>query len=167
MREGALDTDFDPPQGLATEDLVLTPLRVELADLDFDAVRSSEAHLLEILPDWPPGLTSEQNLRSIRQHEQEFEDRTAFAYSVLSADRSRCLGCVYLYPTGKPEYDVVVFLWARASELASGFEERLYGAVREWLEFTWPFEHPLFPGRTHNWNQWNRIRDEWNEDDQE
>jgi hypothetical protein len=67
------------------------------------------------------------------------------------------LGCVYLYPTSKQNYDAAVFLWARQSELSAGLEQKLYTTVQQWLEQAWPFEHVAFPGRSIRWEDWAKV----------
>jgi hypothetical protein len=44
---------------------------------------------------WPrEGFTLEKNLADLEEHQQEFLDREAFTYTVVSLDESRVLGCV-------------------------------------------------------------------------
>lgn len=62
---------------------------------------------------WPVGLTLEQNLIDLGWHQKEFQTRRSFAYTVVSLDESMVLGCVYLNPSSKRDYDAVAFLWAR------------------------------------------------------
>ncbi len=73
--------------------------------------------------------------------------RTSFAFTVMSLDESRCLGCVYIYPSDDPAYDAEAYYWARQSELAGGLEDRLGKAFRDWLARDWPFKRVAFPGR--------------------
>ena len=57
--------------------------------------------------------TIKQNLIDLGWHEKEFQNRSSFAYTVVTHDESRVLGCVYFYPTDKADFDVEVFLWVR------------------------------------------------------
>ena len=103
------------------------------------------------------GLTLEQNLIDLGWHQKEFQTRRSFAYTVVSLDESMVLGCVYLNPSRKRDYDAVALLWARQSRLESGLEERLLAAVRGWLTDLWPFTKVAFPGRDVDWNTWRSL----------
>ncbi|NEP16914.1 MAG: GNAT family N-acetyltransferase, partial [Leptolyngbya sp. SIO4C1] len=104
---------------------------------------------------WPVGLTLEQDLIDLGWHQKEFQRRTSFAYTVMSLDESRCLGCVYFYPTRKPGYDAIAILWVRTSDLH--LEAALFETVQRWLTDAWPFEQVAFPGRLLSWEAWQAI----------
>ena len=110
--------------------------------------------------DWPEGLTLEQNLVDLGWHQYEFEARRSFAYTVVTLDESRVVGCVYINPTRKRGYDAEVFLWAREAEIGSQPDARLYQAVSNWLDAEWQFENAAFPGRNVDWETWNATADE-------
>jgi hypothetical protein len=87
------------PEPLNTTRFVLEPLEEKHAELDFEALMSCRARLRGELQwgEWPPEeFTLELNRADLRGHHDEFIRRRAFAYTVLSPDRARCLGCVYL-----------------------------------------------------------------------
>ena len=153
--------DFVVPLVLETPEFRLRMLTVHDVVKDYDAVMSSVEHLKTIWPTsgWPVGLTLEQNLIDLGWHQKEFQTRRSFAYTVVSLDESIVLGCVYLDPSRKRDYDAVGFLWARQSQLESGLEERLFAAVRDWLTDLWPFEKVAFPGRDVDWNTWRSLLD--------
>ena len=116
--------DFEIPQGLETESFRLRMLTVGDVAIDYDAVMSSVEHLQQTYSvvtgsGWPRGLTEEENLIDLGWHQREFTLRSSFAYTVVSLDGSRCLGCVYIDPTPKSDYDAEVRLWVRASEVGS------------------------------------------------
>ena len=90
-------------------------------------------------------------------HEKEFQNRTSFAYTMVSLDESKVMGCVYFYPTKKSDYDAEVFMWVRESELSNGLDERLYNDVQKWLDLDWPFSNPAYPGRTISWDDWKSL----------
>ncbi len=150
---------FDVPAKLETDEFRLRMLTVNDVVKDFDAVTTSVDHLVNIWPGgtWPVGLTLEQNLIDLGWHQKEFQLRRSFAYTVVSLDEDRVLGCVYIEPTRKRGHDAVIFLWARQSELESGLETRLYEAVRQWVADDWPFENPGYPGRGIEWEAWSEI----------
>lgn len=151
--------DFVVPLTLETAEFRLRMLTVNDVVKDYDAVMSSIEHCKTIWPGsgWPEGLTLEQNLIDLGWHQKEFQLRRSFAYTVVRLDESAVLGCVYIDPTKRRGYDAVAYLWARQSELASGLEDRLFGAVSAWLEERWPFKQVAFPGRTIAWDAWRAI----------
>lgn len=153
--------DFSVPTTLETAEFRLRMLTIHDVVKDFDAVITSVEHLKTIWPGgkWPVGLTLEQNLIDLGWHQKEFQTRRSFAYTVVSLSEDRVLGCVYIEPTRKSGFDAEAFLWARASELAHGLENRLYDVVQEWVAKKWPFEKVAFPGRSIDWDSWSKIPD--------
>jgi heme oxygenase len=156
-----LPSDFEIPSGLETAGFRLRMLTVNDVIKDYEAVMTSCAHLQGIFgpqSSWPRAdLSLEQDLIDLGWHQKEFQNRTSFAYTVMSLDESRCLGCVYIYPAAPADYDAQVILWARQSELASGLEARLLAAVKDWMAQAWPFERVGFPGREIAWESWEAL----------
>lgn len=154
-----LPKEFEVPALLEGHGFRLRMLTVNDVVKDYDAVMSSVEHLRAIFPggEWPVGLTLEQNLIDLGWHQKEFQSRRSFAYTVVSPDDSRVLGCVYIDPSSKHDFDAEVYLWARASELAAGLEERLLASVEKWISSEWPFEHVAFPGRRISWEEWESL----------
>ena len=153
-----LDPEFKVPEELETERFRLRMLTVNDVVKDYDAVMSSAQHLQELWgPGWPEGLTLEQNLIDLGWHQKEFQRRRSFAYTVVTPDESRVVGCVYIYPTRKEGYDAEIYLWARQSELASGMETELTQAVTAWLASEWPFKNPALPGRSISEEDWGKL----------
>jgi hypothetical protein len=151
---------FAVPSGLKTPEFRLRMLTIHDLVKDYDAVITSAEHLKGVFgPDstWPADLTLEQDLIDLGWHHKEFQRRTSFAYTVMNLDESRCLGCVYFYPTDKPNYDALAILWVRQSELASGLDQRLFTTVHVWLDNVWPFQQVAFPGRTLTWQAWQAL----------
>lgn len=157
-----IPTDFKVPETLEAVEFRLRMLTVRDVVMDYDAVMSSVEHLRTIWPGsgWPDGLTLEQNLIDLGWHQKEFQTRRSFAYTVVTPTESRVIGCVYIDPTRKREYDAVVFLWARQSELAAGLENRLFATVKAWIAKDWPFQKVAFPGREIAWDVWRSMPDE-------
>lgn len=152
---------FVVPMTLETDEFRLRTLTVNDVVKDYDAVMSSVEHCKTIWGDlWPQGLTLEQNLIDLGWHQKEFQKRRSFAYTVITPDETRVLGCVYIEPTRKRGYDAEIRLWARQSELASGLEDRLYATVSGWVAARWPFKSVAFPGRSVAWDAWRGIADE-------
>ncbi len=157
-----VDSEFAVPEQLETDDFRLRTLTVNDVVKDFDAVMSSAEQLKSIWPgsEWPDGLTLEQNLIDLGWHQKEFQIRRSFAYTVVTLDETRVIGCVYIYPTRKRGYDAEVYLWARESDLGSPADELLYETVSQWLAAEWPFENVAYPGRSIDWDSWDDIEDE-------
>jgi len=154
--------DFVVPERLETAEFRLRMLTVNDVVKDYDAVMSSVEHLSKVWPGsgWPEGLSLEQNLIDLGWHQKEFQDRKSFAYTVVSLDETRVLGCVYINPTRKHGHDAVVYFWVRQSELGRGLDDRLSAAVQQWIEGSWPFSKPAYPGRNVAWDDWRKIAEE-------
>ena len=153
---------FEVPTRLETERLRLRPLTVHDAVKDYDAVMTSAERLRTVFRPggaWPEGLTLEQNLIELAWHQVEFQNRTSFAYTVVSLDEARVLGCLYITPTRKRGFDSEVGMWVRASEADTGLDAHLYETVARWIGDAWPFESPAYPGRALPWDDW-RARPE-------
>jgi hypothetical protein len=157
-----VEKSFKVPEKLETEEFRLRMLSVNDVVKDYDAVMSSVDELKTIRPDsdWPVGLTLEGNLIDLGWHQREFLTRRSFAYTVVSLDETRVLGCVYIYPTRKRGYDAEVYLWARETKLGIGLDASLCDVVKLWLKSEWPFASAAFPGRDIDWDTWKAIPDE-------
>lgn len=143
--------EFIVPEKLETDKFRLRMLTVDDVEKDYEAVMSSREHIKELYSEiedntWPDEkMTIEEDLEDLERHQNEFLKREAFVYTVMSLDESLCLGCVYIDPTEKENFDAEVSLWARASELENGLEELLFKAVKKWLEENWPFKNVAYP----------------------
>ena len=152
--------DFQVPLVLETERMRLRPLTMADAERDYAAVMSSEHRLKTVFRengDWPTGLTLDQNVMELGWHQTEFELRTSFAYTVVSLDESQVLGCMYIYPTSRGDYDVEVTMWVRESEADTGLDDHLFDTVSNWISATWPFRNVAYPGRIIGWEEWNSL----------
>jgi hypothetical protein len=129
---------------------------------DYDAVMTSVARLKKVFgrnTNWPNDLTFEQDLIDLGWHHREFQRRKSFAYTVMSPTESQCIGCVYINPTRKREYDAAVYLRVRDSEFEKGLDPILFDAVKEWIANDWPFRKVAYPGRTVDWESWKAIQE--------
>jgi hypothetical protein len=142
---------FPLPLRLAHPNFLLRPLVISDVIKDYDAVMTSVAHLQGVFGEdhlWPtPDLTLEQDLIDLGWHQKEFQLRRSFAYTVMSPDESRCLGCTYIYPTAHAGYDAEAYCWIRASD-APRLDGALFETFRTWLKTDWPFKAVAFPVRT-------------------
>ena len=140
--------DFAIPAGLETEQFRLRMLCVEDVNKDYEAVMETQGRFLSMGYDWPRvGFTIEENLADLEQHQQEFLSREAFAYTVVSPDESRVVGCVYINPAKEEGIDARIRMWVRESEYKKGLDPLLFRAVKEWIEKEWPFEKVSYPER--------------------
>ena len=140
---------FKVPYVLETDRFRLRMLSAEDAEKDYEAVMESQKMLQSMFEgEWPrEGFTLEENRADLERHQREFLNREAFAYTVVSLDESRVLGCVYINPSEDPEVDAEVRMWVRLREYERGLDLILFRAVKEWLEDAWPFNDVTYPGR--------------------
>ena len=152
--------DFSIPEQLETDRMRLRCLTVNDVVKDYDAVMSSIRHLQDTQPfgphhTWPTeSLTFEQDLIDLGWHQKEFQNKTSFAYTVMSLDESQCLGCVYFYPSNNAVYDAEIIVWVRESEVKNNLDQHLFEAVKEWVKTSWPFKNPAYPGREVGWGEY-------------
>ncbi len=142
--------DFEIPASLETDRFRLRMLSASDVEKDYEAVIESR-ELLHTIYDtgpWPRlGFSLEENLADLKRHQQEFLSRKAFAYTVVSLDETRVLGCVYINPPKTATSDAVVFMWVRQTEYDKGLDEILFNEVRSWISSSWPFKKVDYPGR--------------------
>jgi hypothetical protein len=147
-------TDFAVPDGLETADFRLIPLRPEHNAADYEAWMSSIDHI-RATPgfaawDWPrKEMTPADNLGDLQGHADDYAARRGFTYTVLppgAGPVEQVLGCVYIYPSRDPAYDVSVRSWVRAS--AAELDVPLYRAVTVWLQELWPFTRVAYAARS-------------------
>lgn len=152
--------NFSVPEVLETPRMRLRPLTINDAVKDFDAVMESENRLRTVFEpggEWPSGLTLEQNMIELGWHQTEFQLRTSFAYTVVNLDETKVLGCMYIYPTTKPGYDVEITMWVRQSQVADGLDAHLFETVERWIAESWPLQNPAYPGRRISFDDWRAL----------
>ncbi len=163
MNKPLVPNGFTIPGELQTGRCKLRMLTVNDLVKDYEAVMTSIEHLQKTRPfgpdhNWPTTeLKLEQDLIDLGWHQKEFQRRSSFAYTVMSLDESKCLGCVYIDPSSNQEYDAEIIMWVRQSEVATGLDEHLFNSVKKWIAKEWPFECPGFPGRDISWDEWNSL----------
>lgn len=152
---------FEVAKSFDTECFHFRVLEDEVAELDFEAVMSSQKRLQGVFgpgSDWPKSdMTLEENIESLKFHKQEFESRKAFAYSVFNKSKSKCLGSVYIDPSTSPNYSCEVYLWVRDDSV--DLDKELYQTVLKWLSEMWPFSKVAFPGRCISWDDWHKDKE--------
>jgi hypothetical protein len=132
--------DFAVPAGLVGDGFRLSPLTPEYNAEDYAAWTGSADHI-RATPGftdhfWPKEMTLAENLGDLRRHEADFQARCGFTYTVLSPDDA-VIGCVYIYPSETPDFDVDVRSWVRADH--GHLDGPLHDAVRAWVSEQWPF----------------------------
>lgn len=132
-----LQAPHKAPAGFASPQFVVEPLNINHAIMDLEAVTASTARLRHQYPEangWPLGITLHDNIADLGWHEKEHRDGSSFAYTVLSARRDRCLGCIYVIPNGE---GALLSFWMR-SDLADGpSEQDLRDEIRDWVAQDW------------------------------
>ncbi|MEM1187527.1 MAG: GNAT family N-acetyltransferase [Pseudomonadota bacterium] len=149
------------PTVLENEHFRLRTLTVNDVVKDYDAVMSSWDHLQGVFgpnSDWPQAdLSLEQDLIDLGWHQKEFQIRSSFTYTVVSLDEERVLGCVYIFPTTRGDFDASVTMWVRADVVDDGYDAKLYQTVMEWIAADWPFKKAAYPGRDVSWEDWGSL----------
>ena len=141
--------DFEIPSLFETDNFRFRMLSVDDVEKDYEAVIESRKLLHSMFGGpWPRlGFTLDENLTDLERHQQEFLDRKAFAYTVVSLDETKVLGCLYINPPKKTGPDAVVVMWVRQTEYDKGLDEILFSTVKDWISTQWPFKNVNYPGR--------------------
>lgn len=154
--------DFRVPQRIEQPNYVLRPLTTADVAKDYEAVMSSKQSLRQIFgenDDWPgEHMTLQENQSDLQRHQTDFEQRRGFTYTVETPEGHSCLGCVYIYPCDRGDYDARVYYWVRDSAKAQGVEAQLDAFLRQWLRGVWRFRRPIFPGRDVSWQAWEALK---------
>jgi hypothetical protein len=148
--------DFVPPPRCEGDGFHLRMLTLADAVADFAAVVESATRLegfMDPASTWPRDLTLDENRVDLGWHQREFTLRHSFAYTVMNDLEDRCLGCCYVYPSDRREFDAMAFYWVREREYRDGFDETLGRTFRAFLT-RWPFRRIAFPGRDTPWADW-------------
>ncbi len=153
---------IEPSDGFSGDGFIVRPLVPSDVVLDHEAVLSSREFLYhwEQEPPYPPeDFSVEDNLADLEQMDGEHRNGTRYTYTVMNADETEVLGCIYLLPnddrmyrsavvtshdgTDLSSYDATVLFWVRVSTWEHGFERILLEAVLGWLRDEWAIERPV------------------------
>ena len=141
--------EFVVPLSLETPQFRLEPLGPQHNEPDYAAWSSSLEHIRSTpgYPDgrWPDDRSIDDNLRDLRRHADDFENRRGFTYTVLDPATADVIGCVYIYPDREDPKRASVQSWVRASR--AELDIPLWHAVSGWLETAWPFERVAYDER--------------------
>lgn len=140
---------FDAPLTFSGPGFRLEPLGAEHNERDHEAWMSSIDHISTTpgidawAGEWPVPMSLEDNLDDLVKHRAEFDDREAFAYSILDGDE--VIGCLYIEPPTRDGYDAHVMSWVSASR--AELDTVVWRAVSDWLASSWPFQRPYYASR--------------------
>ncbi|MEZ5282314.1 MAG: GNAT family N-acetyltransferase [Acidimicrobiales bacterium] len=154
---------IDPPRGFAGDGFVVRPLLPSDVELDYEAVMASREFLYhwEQDPPYPAeDFSLEDNLADLEQMASEHSAGSRYTYTVMNADETETLGCVYVLANDDRMYqtatvtshdgtdlssvDATVVFWVRPSTWADGFERTLLEALLDWFGSDWSLERPVF-----------------------
>ena len=153
---------IEAADGFTGDGFIVRPLVPSDVVLDHEAVMSSREFLYhwEQEPPYPPeDFSVDDNLEDLEQMDSEHRNGTRYTYTVLNADETQVLGCIYLLPNDDRMYrtaevtshdgtdlasvDATVAFWVRVSTWEDGFERALLEAVLDWLRDDWSLERPV------------------------
>ncbi len=153
--------DFEAPEKFEGDGFVLKPLTIDDAVKDYDAVMTSVDTIRDSYwraPGWPTDdLSLMQNVIDLAWHTKERQFKTSFAYIPVSLDGTVELGCIYIDPSAKEDFDADVQMWVRSSESTTGFDDLLFRTVKGWIEQVWPFDRVAYPGREITREEWDAL----------
>jgi len=142
---------FQVPEKFEQQEFVIRKLIFDDAELDYKAIMSSINIIQQTRGgNWPsPDLSFKDDQIDLAWHQREFENRTSFAYMVMSSDEKECLGCLYLYPPGyrnetSKDADVDVSFWVTQKAYDKGLYRTLYKTLDIWLKSSWPFKKVVY-----------------------
>ncbi len=139
------EATFTPPASLETPKMKLEPLGPAHAELDHAAFMSCIEFLKNTLgwDGWPRPMTVEEDRKDLENHEKEFKERKGYAFTVLSPDKKKCIGCVYINPAKeksgleKPAAEMAFWVTEEASK--ENLDQHLLESLSNWFQKDWPF----------------------------
>ena len=153
---------IDAPAGFTGDGFLVRPLRLSDNELDYAAVMSTREFLYhwEQEPPYPAeDFSLEENLADLEGMVDAHRDGVRYTYTVMNADETETLGCLYFFPNDDRMYpsaevtshdgtdfssvDLVMGFWVRTSTWADGFEATLLDAVMRWIRSDWSVGAPV------------------------
>ena len=92
---------IEPPAGFSRNGSIVRPLVPADVVLDHDAVMASREFLYhwEQDPPYPPvDFSVDDNLVDLQKMDEAHRNGSRYTYTVMNADESEALGCIYLLP---------------------------------------------------------------------
>ena len=161
MDKPFVPANFIIPLRLETPHFILRKLTTADVEQDYEAVMSSKENLRQIFSaqdEWPRDeMTLQDNFNDLKEHQEDFDQRRGFTYTVVSPSEDTCLGCVYFYTWRGAQYDAQVYYRVRDAVKPNDLEKQLDHFLHQWLAETWPFRAPAFPGREVAWDIWEGL----------
>ena len=158
MTRNFVSVDFVVPTSFEGEHFQLQVLGPDVNELDYEAVMSSKKNLRNIFAKndrWPcDKMTAKENNSDLITHLREFNNREAFAFTVLTPEKNKCIGCIYIEPCYRENFDAEVYFWIRDDNLY--LESEFYRIVNKWIKDDWPFANTIWPGREISWKVWGK-----------
>ena len=129
---------------------ILHPKHVEL---DYQAVMKSKDFLRRwSCSDWPADdFSVADNLTDLKRHYQEHQQKLAFTYTILSQDKTLCLGCIYIKPVRAipcstsqemeflEPYHFFCSYWVIYEIRNTDLDELIFFSLQKWLDTVWHF----------------------------
>lgn len=157
LKREFVSADFEVPLSFSSKKFLLEVLKPIHVHLDYEAVMSSKESLRTVFAEqdeWPADdMSLAENMNDLIMHEKEFKLRKAFAYTVLSPDQSRCIGCLYIEPSIRDGMDAEIYYWLRDDSLY--LMDEFENTIKQWLK-EWPFKNAAYPGREIPWKEWGK-----------
>jgi len=140
--------EFNVPTAFQGPGFSLEPLAPKHNERDYHAWTSSMNHIHQTPGmqgrEWPHEMSLSENLSDLEMHWKEFQERTAFTYSIL--DKEEVIGCVYIYPDEETDADAHVRSWVCESRAA--LDVVVWRSLSDWLLADWPFTKLRYAERT-------------------
>jgi hypothetical protein len=154
MPQLSIPTNFQIPERFETPEFTIRKLCFSDAELDYKAVMSSIKIINKTRGgNWPThDLSFLDDQIDLGWHQREFENKSSFAYTVVTKDEKECLGCIYLYPPGyrnqsSKNADVDVSFWVTQKEYDKGLYIKLFTMLDGWLKSNWPFKKIVYTNK--------------------
>ena len=155
LKKRIVPNHFQVPLSFDTKYFHLEMLNANYVKEDYETIISNINHLKSVFGphnDWPwNNLTIDENHKDLEWHQNEFINRTSFAYAVKYSANNEYIGCVYIYPSFDPSYDAMVILWVKRFKNHKNLDELLLSSIKKWIREVWPFKKVVFPGRGIDW----------------
>ncbi len=156
------DQGIEPAAGFGGDGFIVRPLVPADVELDYEAVMSSREFLYhwEQDPPYPPeNFSVADNLQDLEKMHEAHQDGSRYTYTVMNADETQTLGCLYFLPNDDRLYrtaevtshdgtdlasiDATLSFWVRVSTWEDGFERRLLESVVAWMRNVWRLKSPV------------------------
>lgn len=107
----------------------------------------------------PQSSTIDEDYGEVKRHRWEFQHQTAFAYGILTADRTEEVACVYVNPSKKAGYEATVRVVVTEHGAQLNLLPQLQAAVKTWVKTNFPFTKVAYPGTDMPMAEWNALPD--------